>query len=249
MVGPPIDDDYKIRDASSRQHIKAAAPKCPITDRSGVCRYNAKAQAQVIAEYLTEQFIPNPPATSPNLQEHYALLENCKEGPMTGWHINSRAETATQDSGAYKQSVQWNTVYSTLLSHVAKIFERVLLTKLRLFLTARQEQYGFRSRHSTTLHLIRVLHHLASKRNCKRYTVAVLLDMEKAFDRVWHDGLIHKLLDTSLPSALTRVVTNFLQRRGFCVAVDDVLFALRPIGRLPISRTIRIIYRRYTYSA
>ncbi|GBP16281.1 RNA-directed DNA polymerase from mobile element jockey [Eumeta japonica] len=117
----------------------------------------------------------------------------------------------------------------TLLSHVAKTFERALLTKLRLFLTPRQEQYWFRSGHSTTLQLIRILHHLASVRNCERYTVAVLLDKEKAFDRVWHDGLIHKLLDTSLPPALTKVIASFLQHRSFCVAVDDVLSAPRPI--------------------
>ncbi|GBP15788.1 Probable RNA-directed DNA polymerase from transposon BS [Eumeta japonica] len=102
-------------------------------------------------------------------------------------------------------------------------------TKLRLFLTSRQNQYGFRSGHSTTLQLIRVLHHLASERNCKRYTVAVFLDMEKAFDRVSHDGLIHKLLDTSLLPALTRVDASFLQRRSFCVVVDDVLSALRSV--------------------
>ncbi|GBP49145.1 RNA-directed DNA polymerase from mobile element jockey [Eumeta japonica] len=50
--------------------------------------------------------------------------------------------------------------------------------------------------------------------------------MEKAFDRVWHDGLIYKLMDTSLPPALIRVVANFLQRRSFCVAVDDTTYPL-----------------------
>ncbi|GBP04940.1 RNA-directed DNA polymerase from mobile element jockey [Eumeta japonica] len=117
----------------------------------------------------------------------------------------------------------------TLLFHVTKIFERALLTKLRLFLTSRQTQYRFRSGHSTTLQLIRVLHHLASERYCERYMVAILLDMEKAFDTVWHDGLIHKLLDTSLPPARTRAVASFLQRRSFCVAIDDVLSAPRSI--------------------
>ncbi|GBP19577.1 RNA-directed DNA polymerase from mobile element jockey [Eumeta japonica] len=53
--------------------------------------------------------------------------------------------------------------------------------------------------------------------------------MEKAFDRVWHNGLIHKLLDTSPPPACTIVIASFLQRRSFCVAVDDVLSAPRPI--------------------
>ncbi|GBP77239.1 RNA-directed DNA polymerase from mobile element jockey [Eumeta japonica] len=79
------------------------------------------------------------------------------------------------------------------------------------------------------LQLIRVLHHLTSEGNCGRYMVAVLLDMEKIFDKMWHDGLIHKLLDTPLPPALISVVTGFLQRRSFCVAVDDVLSVPRPI--------------------
>ncbi|GBP30483.1 RNA-directed DNA polymerase from mobile element jockey [Eumeta japonica] len=91
------------------------------------------------------------------------------------------------------------------------------------------EQYGFRSGHSTTLQLIRVLHHLASEGNYGRYTGTVLLDMEKAFDRVWHDVLIHKLLDNPLPPVLIIVVAGFLQRRSFGVAVDNVLSAPRSI--------------------
>ncbi|GBP56878.1 hypothetical protein EVAR_41627_1 [Eumeta japonica] len=59
-----------------RQLTKAAAPKCPITDRSGVCCYDAKARAEMIAEYIAEQFVPNPPATSPILQKCYAQVEN-----------------------------------------------------------------------------------------------------------------------------------------------------------------------------
>ncbi|GBP72157.1 hypothetical protein EVAR_49748_1 [Eumeta japonica] len=57
-----------------RQLTRAAAPKCPITDRSGVRRYDAKTRVEVIAEHLAEQFTPNPPATSPNLQEHHAQV-------------------------------------------------------------------------------------------------------------------------------------------------------------------------------
>ncbi|GBP20218.1 hypothetical protein EVAR_82091_1 [Eumeta japonica] len=59
-----------------RQLTKATTPKCPITYRSGVRRYDAKARVEVIAEYLAEQFIPNAPATSPPIQEHYAQVEN-----------------------------------------------------------------------------------------------------------------------------------------------------------------------------
>ncbi|GBP37249.1 RNA-directed DNA polymerase from mobile element jockey [Eumeta japonica] len=200
---------------------KAAAPKCPITDRSGVRRYDAKARVEVIAEYLSEQFIPNPPATSPPLQEHYAQVT-----------YRSRVEGGKSSRFRKRERTHKNLLKNiwsiTLLSHVA-IFERALLTKLCLFLTLRQVQYGFRSSHSTTLQLTRVLHRLAYERNCERYTVAVLLDMQKAFDRVWRYGLIYKLLDSSLPPALTRVVASFLQRRSVCVTINDMLSAPRPI--------------------
>ncbi|GBP19939.1 Probable RNA-directed DNA polymerase from transposon X-element [Eumeta japonica] len=227
------------------QLTRAAAPKCPITDRSGVWRYDAKARAEVIAEHLAEQFTPNPPATSPSLQEHHAQVR-CrveefmatalpapgrpvhhpsrtpqdyhtspqKESPGTGGvstaalrHLPRRAIVAMNRvfngilrTGHFPEECKRGKIITipktgkdprkpenirpiTLLSHVAKTFERALLTKLRLFLTPRQEQYGFREGHSTSLQLIRVLHYLASERNCERYTVAVLLDMEKAFDR------------------------------------------------------------------
>ncbi|GBP24353.1 RNA-directed DNA polymerase from mobile element jockey [Eumeta japonica] len=226
------------------QLAKIEAPNCPITDRSGVCRYDAKARAEVIAEHLAEQLISNPPTTSPNLQEHYAQVENRVDKFMDIAPPSSRRpiynpSRAIQNSDAGKiitipkagkdpQKLE-NIRPITLLFHVVKTFERDLLTKLRLFLTPRQEHYGFHIGHSTTLQLIRVLQHLAFERNCERYTVVILLEIKKAFDRVWHEGLIHKLLDTSLPPALTRVVASFLQCCSFCIAVDDVLSAPCPI--------------------
>ncbi|GBP17478.1 RNA-directed DNA polymerase from mobile element jockey [Eumeta japonica] len=117
----------------------------------------------------------------------------------------------------------------TLLSHVAKIFERALLKILSPFLSSRKEQYGSRTGHSTTLQLIWVVYYLLSEIKCRRYTVALFLDMEKAFDRVLHNSLLHKLLKTRLPSALTKIIASLLRDRNFCVAVEDALSDLRPI--------------------
>ncbi|GBP87701.1 Probable RNA-directed DNA polymerase from transposon X-element [Eumeta japonica] len=64
----------------------------------------------------------------------------------------------------------------TLLYHIAKMFELIALRRLHRHLTPRREQFGFRSGHSTTLHLARVLH------NRGRRTVGVFLDIEKVFD-------------------------------------------------------------------
>ncbi|KAG7294806.1 hypothetical protein JYU34_022823 [Plutella xylostella] len=109
----------------------------------------------------------------------------------------------------------------TLLSHIAKLFERVLLRRLRPHVPYRAEQFGFRSEHSTTLQLVRVLHLMAFERNKGRLTVSVFLDIEKAFDRVWHAGLLYKLSLTSTPLAIVQTVASFLDERRFYVSVED----------------------------
>ncbi|KAJ2937413.1 hypothetical protein O0L34_g19102 [Tuta absoluta] len=117
----------------------------------------------------------------------------------------------------------------TLLSHVAKLFERLLLRRIRPHIQLRDEQYGFRGAHSTTLQLTRVLHHLADERNRERYTVGVFLDIEKAFDRVWHPGLLFKLLETTLPPGITRILASFLDGRHFYVDVAKAASSAKPI--------------------
>ncbi|GBP92115.1 RNA-directed DNA polymerase from mobile element jockey [Eumeta japonica] len=83
--------------------------------------------------------------------------------------------------------------------------------------------------HSITLQLIRVLLYDASEKNYGRYTVAVLLDVEKAFHKMWHNGLLHKLLDIPLPREITRVIVSFFHQRSFCPVVNEVLSGPHPI--------------------
>ncbi|KAJ0181491.1 hypothetical protein K1T71_003576 [Dendrolimus kikuchii] len=111
----------------------------------------------------------------------------------------------------------------TLQPHLAKLFERLLLRRLVPHIEPRAEQFGFRSSHSTTLQLVRVLHHLATALNGGRDSVAVFLDVEKAFDRVWHKGLIYKLLNTTTPHAITKLIASFLHGRDFYVSVEQTV--------------------------
>ncbi|CAH2105211.1 unnamed protein product [Euphydryas editha] len=105
----------------------------------------------------------------------------------------------------------------------------MLLRRIVPHLPLRLEQFVFRSEHSTTLHLTRVLNLLASELNRSHCTVGVFLDIEKAFDRVWHEGLVAKLLKTSLPWALVRLLASFLANRQFFVAVENAEAGTRPI--------------------
>lgn len=115
----------------------------------------------------------------------------------------------------------------TLLPHIAKLFERLLLRRLSPHLKLRDEQYGFRAGHSTTLQLTRTLHHLAEETNLGRSTIGVFLDIEKAFDRVWHQGLLYKLTLTTVPPQLIRTINSFLNNRRFRVEVENALSSIK----------------------
>ena len=85
----------------------------------------------------------------------------------------------------------------SLPSVVSKVFEKLVnnstvdqLENCGLF---SDFQYGFRSSRSTTDLLTVVSDRIARAFNRSGATRAVALDISKAFDRVWHAGLLHKL--------------------------------------------------------
>lgn len=119
----------------------------------------------------------------------------------------------------------------SLLPVASKIFERLLLRRLSPLLddVIRPEQFGFRKGHSTTLQLVRVVNKLVDARNMNLATVAVLLDVSKAFDKVWHEGLLYKLAGTPLPSAAVHLLRSYLSGRTFKTTVDGHLSTARPV--------------------
>jgi hypothetical protein len=55
----------------------------------------------------------------------------------------------------------------------------------------RDEQFGFRPRKSTSLYLACLVERITRNFGEKRLTGAVFLDVAKAFDTVWIDGLLY----------------------------------------------------------
>ena len=86
----------------------------------------------------------------------------------------------------------------SLLSVISKVFEKLSsnrivdhLKKCGLFSAF---QYSFRSSRSTADLLTVVSDRIARAFNGSGATRAAALDISKAFDRVWHAGLLHKLM-------------------------------------------------------
>ena len=84
-----------------------------------------------------------------------------------------------------------------LLDTIGKIFEKILLARTLHEVSVRglmrDEQFGFRPRHSTSLQLARLVERITRNFGEKRLTGALFLDVAKAFDTVWIDGLLYKL--------------------------------------------------------
>lgn len=54
--------------------------------------------------------------------------------------------------------------------------------------------------------------------------------MASAFDKVWHFGLIAKMIDCNIPSGIIHWVSNFLNKRYFCVKVNNYQTDCKPIS-------------------
>ena len=122
----------------------------------------------------------------------------------------------------------------SLLSVVSKVFEKLInnrivdhLEKCGLF---SHFQYGFRSSQSTANLLTVVSDRIARAFNTSGATRAVALDISKAFDRVWHDGLLHKLKSYGISGQIFSLISSFLSNRQLQVVLDGKFSQEYPVN-------------------
>lgn len=112
---------------------------------------------------------------------------------------------------------------------MAKIAEKIILKSLREYITDNHilpdQQFGFRPGHCAEHQVARVVTDAMNAFNTRsNHTAMILVDLEKAFDRVWTAGLLHKLIASGCPPALT-IIASSLQERSFRVRVNEELSA------------------------
>ena len=84
----------------------------------------------------------------------------------------------------------------SLISSIMKLFEGVIEQRL----TSHLEHIGFINKHqSTDDHLFKLFQSIIESFNRGEHLVAAFLDVEKAFDNVWHNGLKFKSFQLDLP--------------------------------------------------
>ncbi|GBN28315.1 putative RNA-directed DNA polymerase from transposon X-element [Araneus ventricosus] len=119
----------------------------------------------------------------------------------------------------------------SLLSSLSKIAEAVILKRLTEATEDRiiPFQFGFRKNLSTVQQLLRITEVIREGMDEDWDTGAVFLDIAKAFDRVWTDGLVYKLIELRVPGSIIRLIATYLRGRHFAIRVGNSLSSERAI--------------------
>jgi len=114
----------------------------------------------------------------------------------------------------------------SLLPICGKIFEKLIFNSLYTYLTHHKlithNQSGFKSGDSTTNQLLFLVNEIHEAfENPKSLEVrAVFLDISKAFDKVWHDGLLFKLEQNGVSGNLLKLTRSYLINRKQRVVIN-----------------------------
>lgn len=108
----------------------------------------------------------------------------------------------------------------SLLTTLSKLFEKILLKRLKPMVQIPDFQFGFRNNHSTIDQIHRITTVVEQALEEKKYCSAVFLDVSQAFDRVWHKGLIFKMSRT-LPQNYCQLLESYLSDRKFRVIYEE----------------------------
>jgi hypothetical protein len=120
----------------------------------------------------------------------------------------------------------------SLLCPAVKILEALILPYITEHLAPVSHQHGFRPKHSTTSALLQVSTAIATGFNQKRpphRTIAVALDLTKAFDMVDHFTLLSRIEQSSIPINVLRWLSCYLRGRQAKTSFRDALSPARII--------------------
>jgi len=121
----------------------------------------------------------------------------------------------------------------SLLNTLSKLLERVILVRLRVWIATNEllskYQCGFRHNKQTKDQILRIIQEALKTFNNNELMGAIFIDIEKAFDKVWHSGLLHTLDEMEIPAYLGRWIQSYLDGRYFRVRVGQILSEVKVI--------------------
>ena len=113
----------------------------------------------------------------------------------------------------------------TILSCLGKLFTAILSERLTKFsdefLILNENQCGFRKGYSTIDNLFIIFNFFEILKNKKKKMFCAFIDFEKAFDKVWRDGLWYKLLVNNMNGNMYNIILNMYNGTKSCISYND----------------------------
>ena len=122
----------------------------------------------------------------------------------------------------------------SLLPICGKILERLMFNEMFNFFNENKlissDQSGFKPGDSCINQLLSITHEIHKSFDVGLEVRSVFLDISKAFDKVWHDGIIYKLTQNGISGNLLNLLEDFLKERKQRVVLDGQVSAWKNIN-------------------
>lgn len=122
----------------------------------------------------------------------------------------------------------------SLTSLPSKIIEHIIFSNVFSHLDSHHllhpSQHGFRKSFSCETQLLQFIHDIHTNMETKRQTDTIFLDFSKAFDRVPHRRLIHKLSSLKLDPFVINWIAEFLTNRSQYTVVNNSASTCRQVS-------------------
>ena len=128
--------------------------------------------------------------------------------------------------------------YRPISACLGKILEKIITDRMTYILESRglltDNQAGFRQGRCTTDQILKLTQNATDQMQMPRKkakkdktkgenaTVVIFFDYAKAYDKVWRDGLLHKLQALNIPWRFVKYIRSFLSSRITSVEINNV---------------------------
>ena len=113
----------------------------------------------------------------------------------------------------------------SLLEAPGKVLERLIVERFICYLEDNglydENQYGYRSQRGAQQAIAVTWEQVATALAANGNATLVLRDLEKAYDKVWHSGVKHRLLEIRTPDLLLRILCHFLDGRTAAIRMGN----------------------------
>ena len=166
-------------------------------------------------------------------QSRFPVVDTHVDGRQVRFKVDTCASITIIDTSKYQALGKPKLRAISLLCTMSKLFERVIMARLLEWVNSKnilsKYQAGFRKHKQTLDHIFRITQYVQAAFNRGHLVGSLFIDIEKAFDNVWHDGLLYKIHRLEIPAYLGKWISNYLDSRTFSVRINGSFSLSTPI--------------------